>query len=415
MVVIILGVAAGGDGLRLGRTHLPTAAVQAAAGLAGRYGDDRAIYLFLGLQLVLVGIYGIGQIQAAAGSLGRGAPLGREILRLRDIRDVGAFHLAGDFLTDQRNDLPRIACGRVIDVGIVAVVACLRRNAAGDFFSGGNIGLGGIAVGVVLDDPALSVIVDFADKVGLLTVRAHNDRLALQHVQAQLAEAAPDVDLVGVVVAGGILARFKAGYMGKVVSRATVGLTIQAMAATVRFNAVEPHQPGAALFGDAGDLAGGERRVRAGGIGGDACICCCIQLFGRSIFLQLHMNRFGYAAAVRGGVDKLGSKIGSSFHIEAGGRSRLLCVGLVQDAGPFRFSCRDEGGIRRGVAQQFHVIRQDDFRSRAVGRILRLYQQRDYGVVGAIRLARGDSSIILIKRIRVQVGIFAIVQVGGPS
>ena len=273
MVIIVLGMAAGGNGLRTGRGHLPAAAVHAAAGLAGRYGDDRAVYLFLGLQLVLVGVHGIGQIQTAAGGLWRGTPLGREILRLRDIRDVGTFHLAGDLLADQCNDLPRIACGRVIDVGVVAVVGSLCGNAAGDFFSGGNIGLGRIAVRVVLNDPALGVIVDFADKVSLLSICAHNDRFALQHVQAQLAETAPDVDLVGVVVTGGILAGFKPGHMGKIIGRAAVGLTIQAMAATVRLDTVEPHQPGAALFGDAGDLAGGKRRVRGRSVGSDACIC----------------------------------------------------------------------------------------------------------------------------------------------
>ena len=76
VVVIVLSVTAGGDGLRPGRTHLPATAVHAAAGLAGRYRDDRTVHLFLGLHLVLVGVHGVGQVQVAAGGLGRGAPLG---------------------------------------------------------------------------------------------------------------------------------------------------------------------------------------------------------------------------------------------------------------------------------------------------------------------------------------------------
>ena len=351
VVVVVLGVAVGGNGLRSGRTHLPAAAVYAAAGLAGCYRDDRAVHLFLGLQLVLVGVHGVGQIQAAAGGLGRGAPLGREIFRLRGIRDVGAFDLAGDLLADQRNDLPRIACGRVINVGVIAIVRSLCGNAAGDFFGGGNVGLGGVTVGVVLDDPLLGIIVDFVDKVWLFAVRAHNDRLILQHVKAQLAQTAPNIDLVGIVVAGSILAGFKPGHMGKIVGRAAIGLAVQAVAATVCLDAVEPHQPGAALFGNAGDFAGGKRRVRGGGVGGDACIRVRIQLGGRGIFLNLHVNRFCQVAAIRGAVDKLGSKIGGGFYVEAGGCRRLLGVGLVQDAGLLILGCGDEVGICRGVAQ----------------------------------------------------------------
>ena len=43
---VILRVTACGNGLRCGRTHLPAAAVHAAAGPAGRDGNDRPVHLF---------------------------------------------------------------------------------------------------------------------------------------------------------------------------------------------------------------------------------------------------------------------------------------------------------------------------------------------------------------------------------
>ena len=46
MKTVILRVTACGNGLRCGRTHLPAAAVHAAAGPAGRDGNDRAVHLF---------------------------------------------------------------------------------------------------------------------------------------------------------------------------------------------------------------------------------------------------------------------------------------------------------------------------------------------------------------------------------
>ena len=71
MVVIILRVTAGGDSLRSGRSHLPTAAVHAAAGPAGRDGNDRPVHLFQRVQLNLVGVDSERQIKAAAGALCR--------------------------------------------------------------------------------------------------------------------------------------------------------------------------------------------------------------------------------------------------------------------------------------------------------------------------------------------------------
>ena len=71
---IILRMAACGNGLRSSRSHLPTAAVHAAAGLTGRDGNDCTIHFFQRIQLVFVGVDGERQIKAAAGALCRSGP-----------------------------------------------------------------------------------------------------------------------------------------------------------------------------------------------------------------------------------------------------------------------------------------------------------------------------------------------------
>ena len=134
---VILRVTACGNGLRCGRSHLPAAAVHAAAGPAGRNGNDRPVHLFQRVQLNLVGVDSECQIKAAAGTLRRSCPCSGIILRFwntRHIRDLGA---ARNFFTDQRHNLPRIPCGRVIDVGVVAVFPglCIR------LYKGEDIGI----------------------------------------------------------------------------------------------------------------------------------------------------------------------------------------------------------------------------------------------------------------------------------
>ena len=159
-----------------------------------------------------------------------------------------------------------------------------------EFFCSSNIGLRRVAVGIVFHDPLLGFIVDLTDEVGLLCIRAHNNGLAVQHIETQLTEAAPNVDLVRIMVAGGVLTGLKARHMVKSVGRTAIGLTVQTMAATIGFLAVEPNKPSAALFGDAGDFAGGIGRGRT------CCECCNtvigIKLCRGCIIRQLYMNRF---------------------------------------------------------------------------------------------------------------------------
>ena len=74
MVVVVLRVTAGGNGLRSGRSHLPTTAVHTAAGLAWSDGNDCTIHFLQRIQLILIGVDGERQIKAASGALCRSGP-----------------------------------------------------------------------------------------------------------------------------------------------------------------------------------------------------------------------------------------------------------------------------------------------------------------------------------------------------
>ena len=296
---VILCVTACGNGLCPGRGHLPAAAVHIAAGPAGRDGNDRPVHLFQRVQLVLVGVDCECQIKAAAGSLGGSCPCSGIVLRSRNTRHIRDLSAARNFFTDQRHNLPRIPCGRVIDVGVVAVFPGLCICTVYEFFCSSNIGLRRVAVGIVFHDPLLGFIVKTAKDVRLffaafrIIFKACHNRTVIQHIQTQLAKTAPDVDLICIVVARRILAGFKAGHMREAVGGAALGLAVQAVAAAVGFLTVEPNQPCAALLGNTGDFAGGIRRSRPCSIGGNAVIAGVgIHLCGCSILADLYMDRF---------------------------------------------------------------------------------------------------------------------------
>ena len=296
---VILCVTACGNGLCCGRGHLPAAAIHAATCPAGRDGNDRPVHLFQRVQLVLVGVDSECQIKAAAGALRRSCPRSGIVLRFRNTRHIWDLSAARNFFTDQCHNLPRIPCGRVIDVGVVAIFPGLRICTVYEFFCSSNIGLRRVAVGIVFHDPLLGFIVKAAKDVRLfftafrIIFKACHNRTIIQHIQTQLTKTAPDVDLVCIVVAGGILAGFKAGHMREAVGGAALGLAVQAVAAAVGFLTVEPNQPCAALLGNTGDFAGGIRRSRPCSIGDNAVIAGVgIHLCGCGILADLYMDRF---------------------------------------------------------------------------------------------------------------------------
>ena len=229
----------------------------------------------------------------------RSCPRSGIVLRFRNTRHIRDLSAARNFFTDQRHNLPRIPCRRVIDVGVVAVFPGLRICTVYEFFCSSNIGLRRVAVGIVFHDPLLGFIVKAAKDVRLffaafrIIFKACHNRTVIQHIQTQLAKTAPDVDLVCIVVARRILAGFKAGHMREAVGGAALGLAVQPMAAAVGFLTVEPNEPCAALLGDACDFAGGIRRGRPCSIGSNAVIAGVgIHLCGCGILADLHLNRF---------------------------------------------------------------------------------------------------------------------------
>ena len=118
----------------------------------------------------------------------RSRPRSRIILRFRRTRHIRYLGAAYDFLTNQRHNLPRISCGRVIDVGVVAVFPGLRICTVYQFFCSSNIGLRCIAVGIVFHDPLLGFIVKAAKDVRLfftafrIIFKACHNRTIIQHV-----------------------------------------------------------------------------------------------------------------------------------------------------------------------------------------------------------------------------------------
>ena len=418
MKTVILRVTACGNGLRPGRSHLPTAAVHAAAGPAGRDGNDRTVHLFQRVQLVLVGVDSECQIKASAGALRRSCPCSGIILRFRNTRHIRDLSAARNFFTDQRHNLPRIPCGRIIDVGVVAVFPGLRICTVYQFFCSNNIGLRRVAVGIVFHDPLLGFIVKTAKDVRLfftafrIIFKACHNRTVIQHIQTQLAKTAPDVDLVCIVVAGGILAGFKAGHMREAVGGTALGLAVQAVAAAVGFLTVEPNEPCAALLGNTGDFAGGIRRSRPCRKCSNAVVC--IKLRRGGFIRQLHMEGFLQLFAIRGGVDKLCGEVGRCFHIQPCGRRRLLGVGLVQDFCLLDLIGGDEVIVGGRIAEKFHTVRQDNFGCCTICWIFRLHQQRNHRIVEIRTFTDNDGCFILAQCIRIHVGIHTIVQVGHP-
>ena len=162
LVVVIVGMAAGGDGLRTGGTHLPAAAVDAAAGFGGRNGNGCPVNLFCGFQLLLIGIDCKSQVKTTAGALSRSGPVGGVILGIGDVGNIGTAFLIGNFRTDQSNNLPCISGRRAINVGVIALARGKRTNSIicpQKLCSRRQIGFGRSTVRIILDDPQLGIIV----------------------------------------------------------------------------------------------------------------------------------------------------------------------------------------------------------------------------------------------------------------
>lgn len=159
LVIVVLRVAAGGHRLRTGRGHCPGAAVDVAAGLAGRDRNGGPVYLFGSFKLDFIGIDRERQIKAAGSGLRRCAPLGRVIICIGGVGDFLVNVLVRNQTTIQHGQaLPVVTCGRQINVGVVeAARAKIRR--CNQIVCGLHIQLRGCTFGVVLNNPQLCIVI----------------------------------------------------------------------------------------------------------------------------------------------------------------------------------------------------------------------------------------------------------------
>ena len=111
------------------------------------------------------------------------------------------------------------------------------------------------------------------------------------------------------------------------VCRASCRLTVGTVGAAVGGFAVEPDQPSAVDLGNLGDFAACHRGGGALGKGGNFAVG--ERIFSSRIAVDGHLQGFGQAAAVRGGINQLCGKIRIRLHIHAQHRSGSFAVLIV--------------------------------------------------------------------------------------
>ena len=344
--IVIVGMASSGDGLFICGRNIPCAAVNSTAFGDGFNLDGRAVHLFIGFKLHLVGDDAVVKIKAAACGLRRGFPVGVNFLH----DGFGVRFVIGDFGANHSHSLPARAA-RLINIGIVAAGGCVGVCALKQRLRGPHKNFGGGAVGVILDNLHLRICIDRAAEIQQ-TRRfcGERNRRELLHTERKLGQTAPNSELVAIVVAGYILVCANHRSIHVSVQRTVLGLAICARGAAVGGFAVEPDQPSAVDFGDLGDLATCHRRGGALGKGGNFTVREGI--LGSRIAVDGHLQGFGQGAAVRRSVNQLCGKIRIRLYIYTQHRSRGFAVFVVQQT----------FGILGGLAvvvQQGHTVRQN--------------------------------------------------------
>ena len=258
-------MAAGGYSLLVGGADSPCAAVNSTAFGDRLDFDGRAVHLFIGFKLHLVGDDAVVKIKAAACGLRRGLPVGVNFLH----DGFGVRFVIGNFRANHGYSLPARAA-RLIDIGIVAAGGCVGICALQQRLRGPHKNFSGSAVGIILDNLHLRICIDRA--AGIQQTRhfcGECNRRELLHTERKLGQTAPDSVLVAIVVAGYILVCANHRSIDVSVQRAVLGLAVCAGGAAVGGFAVEPDQPSAVDLGNLGDPAAGHRRGGALGKGGN--------------------------------------------------------------------------------------------------------------------------------------------------
>ena len=266
--IVIVGVARSGNRLFICGRNIPCAAVNSTAFGDGFNLDGRAVHLFIGFKLHLVGDDAVVKIKAAACGLRRGFPVGVNFLH----DGFGIRFVIGDFGANHSHSLPARAAW-LIDIGVVATGGCVGVCALQQRLCGSHKNFSGGAVGVILDNLHLRICIDRA--AGIQQTRrfcGECNRRELLHTERKLGQTAPDSVLVAIVVAGYILVCANHRSIDISVRWTVLGLAVCAGGAAVGGFAVEPDQPSAVDLGNLGDLATCHRRSGALGKGGNFAV-----------------------------------------------------------------------------------------------------------------------------------------------
>ena len=393
---VILCVTACGNGLRCSRCHLPAAAVHAAAGPAGRNGNDRAVHLFQRVQLVLVGVDSECQIKASAGSLSGSLPVGIVLLRHGFRLRLRFFTLDGG--TDQGNRLPPTG-GGLINVGVISRFGGIGLHPVQQFLCRFPVKCSRPAVGVVLHNVQLQIVVNHFAKIRdrrfRLIFRAKNSGKITVLVQRKLVQPAPNANLVAVMVTGDALVCAHRGGVGIAVRRAAVGLTVGAVGAAVGGFAVKPNQPCGVNFCHLGDAPACHRR------GGASCVRCNPHIRKRrscrAAAVNYDIQILGQRITVRGSVDKLRREIPVGQQVQPCGSGRGFRILAVQN-----------GRVLRGFAvivQQRDIFGQQHIGSGTVRRVFDLRHKWHNGIVGILGQGYGHGFIAAVQGFRVKVAV----------
>ena len=208
-----------------------------------------------------------------------------------------------------------------------------------------------------------------------------------QQIQRQLTQATPNIDLVGVVVAGGDLFSANDGGVGIGIGRAAVGRALGAMRTAVGFLIIKPDQPGAVDLLHRRDLAGQNIGHRAFLVGTDA------HRIARR-FVHDNVQRFGQRCAIFRCVDQFCGKAVLGLHIDAGHSGGGLHIGRVQHAGRVLYRGKVALSVKR---EQGNVIRQDHLGGTVVGGVLHLDHDRHDSVVLAALHRYRDAQPICVE------------------
>ena len=175
-------MASSGDGLFICGRNIPCAAVNSTAFGDGFNLDGRAVHLFIGFKLHLVGDDAVVKIKAAACGLRRGFPVGVNFLH----DGFGVRFVIGDFGANHSHSLPARAA-RLINIGIVAAGGCVGVCALQQRLRGSHKNFGGSAVRIILDNLHLRICIDRA--AGIQQTRrfcGERNRRELLHTERKL-------------------------------------------------------------------------------------------------------------------------------------------------------------------------------------------------------------------------------------